>query len=186
MTLPRLTAEAAVYRTREAYRTEPSGGCDTGASIAPAAAAERIAGLEPASDYIKRMDLRLLKQKLTLRAPWGGQSWTLERAGAAEAKYKKWLFLQRKYEDVPLSPGPPGGLLDIFWHYHILDTEAYIRDTAQIFGRYLHHPPDFGPMGNDIPQYTRRLFRAEYGEDLVPDESIAPTLPIAAPATERR
>jgi hypothetical protein len=186
MNLPRLTAEAAVYRTCEAYRTEPSGACDTAASIAPAAAAERIAGLEAASDYINRMDLTLLKQKLTLPPSWGGQSWPPERAAAAETKYKKWLFLQRKYEDVALSPGPPGRDLDIFWHYHVLDTEAYIRDTAQIFGRYLHHPPDFGAMGNDIPQCTRRLFRAEYGEELVPDESGAPTLPVAAPATQRR
>jgi hypothetical protein len=70
---------------------------------------------------------------------------------------------------VALSPGPPGGELDIFWHFHILDTEAHIRDTARIFGRYLRHPPDFVSMGNAVPQYTRRLFRAEYGEELVTD-----------------
>ena len=186
MTLPRLTAEVAVYRTCEAYRTDPCAEWDSGASVAPAAAAERIAGLEAASDYISRMDLTLLKQKLTLPPSWGGQSWPPERAAAAETKYKKWLFLQRKYEDVALSPGPPGRDLDIFWHYHVPDTEAYIRDTAQIFGRYLHHPPDFGPTGNDIPQHTRRLFRAEYGEDLIPGENAAPSLPVAAPTTQRR
>ena len=181
MNPPRLTAEAAVYRTREQYRTDLSAACDTRAAVAPAAAAQRIAGLEAVSDYINRMDLAWLKQKLTLPPSWGGRSWTPERAGAAVAKYKKWLFLQRKYEDVPLSPGPPGYDLDIVWHYHVLDTEAYIRDTAQIFGQYLHHPPDFGSMGNDIPQYTRRLFRDEYGEELVPDESVAPPLPTEAP-----
>jgi len=181
MNLPRLTAEVAVYRTCEAYRTDPCAEWDSGASVAPAAAAERIAGLEAASDYISRMDFTLLKQKLTLPPSWGCQSSTPDRAGAAETKYKKWLFLQRKYEDVPLSPGPPGYDLDIVWHYHVLDTEAYIRDTAQIFGQYLHHPPDFGSMGNDIPQYTRRLFRDEYGEELVPDESVAPPLPTEAP-----
>jgi hypothetical protein len=180
MSLPRLTAEATVYRTGELYRTEPVPERYTGVSVALATAAGRIVGLEAARDYIDRMDLTLLKQKLTLPPSWGGQSWTPERADAATAKYKKWLFLQRKYEDVPLSPGPPGYDLDIVWHYHVLDTEAYIRDTAQIFGRYLHHPPDFGSMGNDIPQYTRRLFRAEYGEELVPDESVAPPLPVEA------
>jgi hypothetical protein len=83
-------------------------------------------------------------------------------------------------------PAPSGRDLDIVWHYHILDieayvrdTEAYIRDTAQIFGRYLHHPPDFGPMGNDIPQYTRQLFRTEYGKDLVPDENGEASPPVA-------
>jgi len=186
MNPPRFTAEAALYRTREAYRAAPAAGCDGGASVSPATAGDRIVGLEAVRDYINGMDFGLLKQKLTLPPSWGGQSWTPERARVAEAKYKKWLFLQRKYEDVALSPGPPGRDLDIFWHYHVLDTEAYIGDTAQIFGRYLHHPPDFGPMGNDIPQYTRRLFRAEYGEDLIPSESGAPALPVAAPATERR
>jgi hypothetical protein len=62
---------------------------------------------------------------------WGGRSWTPERGDAAEAKYKKWLLLQCKHEDVALSPGPPGGELDIFWHFHILDTEAYVRDSAR-------------------------------------------------------
>jgi len=181
MNPPRLTAEAAVYRTSEQYRADLSAACETAAAIAPAAAAQRIAGLEAVSDYINRMDLAWLKQKLTLPPSWGGRSWTPERAGAAVAKYKKWLFLQRKYEDVPLSPGPPGYDLDIVWHYHVLDTEAYIRDTAHIFGQYLHHPPDFGSMGNDMPQYTRRLFRDEYGEELVPDESVAPPLPTEAP-----
>ena len=85
-----------------------------------------------------------------------------------------------------LSPGPPGREVDIVWHYHILDTEAYIRDTAQIFGRYLHHPPDFGPMGSAVPQYTRKLYRAEYGEDLIPNESGAPALPVASPALDCR
>lgn len=166
---PRLTAEAAVYRTREAYRSGPVAGRDNGASVAPATAAGRIDILEAVRDYIDHIDFTTLKQKLTLPTSWGGQSWTPERADAAEAKYKKWLFLQRKYEDVTLSPGPPGRELDIFWHFHILDTEAYIRDSAKIFGRYLHHPPDFGSMGNAVPQYTRQLFRAEYGEELVTD-----------------
>jgi hypothetical protein len=61
MNLPRLTAEASVYQTRRAYRTVPAAGRDTGASIAPAAAADRIAGLEKVWDYINRMDFTTLK-----------------------------------------------------------------------------------------------------------------------------
>jgi hypothetical protein len=179
MNLPRLTAEASVYRTGEAYRTAPAAERGTGACIAPATAADCVIGLEAVRDYINNMDFTTLKQKLTLPPSWGGQSWTPERAAVAEAKYKKWLFLQRKYENVTLSPGPPGREVDIVWHYHILDTEVYIRNTAQIFGRYLHHPPDFGSMGHAIPQYTRQLFRAEYGEDLVPGESGEASSPVA-------
>jgi hypothetical protein len=186
MNLPRLTAEAAVYRTCKAYRTDPAAECGTGACVAPATAADRVVGLDAVRDYINNMDFTTLKQKLTLPPSWGGQSWTPEWAKAAEAKYKKWLFLQRKYQDVTLSPGPPGREVDIFWHYHVLDTEAYIRDTAQIFGRYLHHPPDFGPMGSAVSQYMRKLFRAEYGEDFISNESGAPTLPVVARAIEHR
>ena len=80
MNPPRLTAEAAVYRTSVRYRTDLSGACDTRVAVAPAAAAQRIAGLEAVSDYINRMDLAWLKQKLTLPPSWGGRSWTPERA----------------------------------------------------------------------------------------------------------
>jgi hypothetical protein len=171
MSLPSLTAEAAVYRTGYAYKTDPAAGRGTAASVAPATVADRIAGLEAVWDYIDRMDFTLLKQKLALPPSWGGRSWTPAHADAAVAKYKKWLFLQRRHEDVVLSPGPPDREINIVWLYHILDTEAYIRDTAQIFGWYLHHPPDFGSMENDVPQYTRQLFRAEFGEELVPGDS---------------
>jgi hypothetical protein len=168
MNLLRLTAEASVYQTHTAYRTVPATTCDSDASVAPASGANRIAGLEEARDYINRMDFATLKQKLILPPSWGGHSWTPERADAAEAKYKKWLFLQRKHEDVLLAPGDE---VDAVWHFHILDTEAYIRDTARIFGRYLHHYPYIGITEGvakvvAVLEHTRRLFRAEYGEDL--------------------
>jgi hypothetical protein len=168
MNLPRLTAEASVYQTRTAYRTVPAARRDTNASITPTTAADRIIGLEAVWGYINRMDFTTLKQKLTLPPLWGGHSWNPERPDAAEAKYKKWLFLQRKHEDVVLAPGSE---VDAVWHFHILDTEAYIRDTARIFGRYLHHYPYVGITEGlakvaAVLEHTRRLFRAEYGEDL--------------------
>jgi hypothetical protein len=133
---------------------------DTAASVTPATAADRIDGLDAVRDYITRLDFMTRKQKLALPPSWALHPRTPERADAAEAKYKKWLLLQRKHEDVALSPGPPGEL-DIVWHFHILDTEAIFA----IFGRYLHRPPDFGSMGNAVPRYRRRLFRGEYGEE---------------------
>jgi hypothetical protein len=167
MNLPRLTAEAAVYRTGRPYW--PVGARrDKNTSVAPAMSAVRIDGLEPVRDYINGIDLTTLKTKLTLPPSHGGHSWTAERAAAAEAKYKKWLFLQHKHEDVLLAPGSK---VDAVWHFHILDTEAYIRDTAQIFGHYLHHYPYVGITQGlarvaAVLEHTRRLFRAEYGEDL--------------------
>jgi hypothetical protein len=171
-------------KTRRLFRAEYGGDLVTrytgDAGSPTTTAADRIVSLDKARDYIERMDLNTLKQKLTLSPSRGGHSWTPEQADAAEAKYKKWLFLQRKYEDLVLSPGPPGREIDIVWHFHILDTRTYLRDTARIFGRYLHHPPDFGPMGNAASEHTRRLFRAEYGEDLVTHEKGSASPPTTA------
>jgi len=167
MNLPRLSAEASAYQTRNAYRTFGARR-DGNSSVTPATAAARIDGLEAVRDYINRIDLTTVKTNLTLPPSRGGHSWTAERADTAAAKYKKWLFLQRKYEDVLMSPGHE---VDTVWHFHILDTRAYIRDTARIFGRYLHHHPYVGIMEGlasvaAVFEQTRRLFRAEYGEEL--------------------
>ena len=167
MTLPRLTAEASAYQTRNAYRTLGARS-DGNPSITLATAANRIDGIEEVRNYINRIDLTTLKTNLTLPPARGGHSWTAERADAAEMKYKKWLFIQRKYEDVLQSPGPE---VDTVWHFHILDSRAYIRDTARIFGHYLQHYPYFGmtegmTTAKTVFETTRRLFRAEYGEEL--------------------
>jgi hypothetical protein len=168
MTLLRLTAEASVYHTRNAYRSVPGARRDSDTSVAPAFAANRIVGLKAVRDYINRIDLTAVKAKLSLPPSRGGHSWTAERADAAATKYKKWLLLQRKCEDALMSPGSE---VDHMWHFHILDTRAYIRDTARIFGHYLHHYPYFGMTEgmakiSEIFETTRRLYRAEYGEDL--------------------
>jgi hypothetical protein len=181
MSLPRFTAEAAVYQTRQAYRTVAAACRDIGPYIAIATASDRIADLNAVRGYIDRIDFTTLKQKLTLPPPLGGHAWTIERADAAVGKYKKWLLLQRKYERVVLSPGRE---VDTVWHFHILDSRAYIRDTARIFGRYLHHYPYFGitagtAKAKEELSKTRRLFRAEYREDLVPGESREAPPPVA-------
>jgi hypothetical protein len=168
MNLPRLTAEAGVYRTGRAYWAVDAMH-DNKTSVAPARSAARIDGLEAIRKYINGIDLTALKTKLTLPPSRGGHSWTPERADEAEAQYKKWLFLQRKHEDVLLAPGSE---VDAVWHCYILDTRAYIRDTARIFGHYLHHYPYVGiteglPTVAAVLERTRRLFRAEYGEELI-------------------
>jgi len=167
MNLPRPTAEAAVYPTGRAYLAVGATR-DNNTSVVQATSAARIDGLEAVREYMNGIDLTTLKAKLTLPPSRGGHSWTPERADAAEAQYKKWLFLQRKHEDVLLAPGSE---VDAVWHFHILDTRTYIRDTAQIFGRYLRHYPYAGITEGlarvaAVLEHTRRLFRAEYGEDL--------------------
>jgi len=105
-----------------------------------------------------------------MAADEGGRGWSVETADKAEAKYKKWLFLKLKYENVLI---PPPKDIDTFWHGHILDTQAYMRDTAAIFGQYVHHYPYFGMRGKadhqkllDAFENTKRIYREEYGEDV--------------------
>jgi hypothetical protein len=39
--------------------------------------------------------------------------------------------------------------VDIFWHYHILDTLKYAADCENVFGYFLHHFPYVGLRGAD-------------------------------------
>ena len=48
-----------------------------------------------------------------------------------------------------------------------------MRDTAAIFGQYVHHYPYFGMRGKadhqkllDAFENTKRIYREEYGEDV--------------------
>lgn len=139
-------------------RTEPDG-------YSHVMAGERIAGLDEARVYIEAIDFTALK--VNLRTRDHGPRWPAEQCDWAEAQYKRWLFLRRKYEDEPLAPNHE---LDVFWHEHILDTRAYFRDTARIFGYYQHHFPYFGARGEadllDLRKVWARtcwLFHREYG-----------------------
>ena len=129
-----------------------------------------ITDLEAARDYISHIDFTLLKEKLILKQEEGGQGWSSDKADKVEVKYKKWLFLKRKYENVLI---PPPEDIDAFWHGHILETQSYMRDTAAIFGQYVHHYPYFGMRGKadhekllNAFENTKRLYREEYGEDV--------------------
>jgi hypothetical protein len=126
--------------------------------------------LEVARQYIANMDFVLLKAKLMLNREEGGQGWSADEADKAEVKYKKWLFLKRKYPDELM---PPPIDIDAIWHGHILETQAYQRDTLALFGKYLNHYPYFGMRGKadhekllEAFENTKRLYREEYGEDV--------------------
>ncbi|CAE6916897.1 glycine-rich domain-containing protein [Paraburkholderia domus] len=89
--------------------------------------------------YATEMDFVLLSEKIV-----DERSLTLDQVEDAGLRYKKWLFLRRKF---PGELMPPPEDIDLIWHYHILDTHAYFRDTAAILGYYLHHYPYFGNRG---------------------------------------
>jgi hypothetical protein len=128
-------------------------------------ASHRIHDLDEVAGYIEAIDFTELKCNMSTRL--GGHGWPAEQCSWAEDQYKKWLFLRRKHENQLLSPNTE---IDKFWHEHILDTRAYFRDTARIFGYYQHHFPYFGARGDaDLADLravwanTCRLFKREFG-----------------------
>ena len=105
----------------------------------------RILELDHVRDYISSIDFAALRTKLcSPPGEEGGLGWTNAKAAGVEKQYRNWLYLRRKYEGEQL---PPSSDIDQFWHAHILDTRAYHRDCARIFGSYHHHFPYFGARG---------------------------------------
>lgn len=119
-----------------------------------------------ALEYIEKIDMRLLKERLVKAS-----GWTAAESDAAERRYKNWLALVRKHRGENLPPPPD---VDAIWHGHILETPAYHRDTQALFGGYLHHSPYFGERGPEdeaalaqAMQQTGLRWREQYGESLV-------------------
>lgn len=134
-------------------------------------------------DKIQRLDLSKVKLKLGKPEIGSkGEVWTPEQVSVAEFWYKRFLIL------ILLRPGHkrvPNGVVDAFWHQHILDTRSYFKDIMDIFGRFLHHDPYFGIRaelgGNDDRKEHARCFRQTcrdlhdlFGEDYSATESLFP------------
>lgn len=129
--------------------------------------------LEKEKDYIYSIDFNQILKKME---DYSG--WLKDDALKTCHQYRNYLFLKKKYFDVPL---PPSLDIDLFWHEHILDTKKYIEDTHIIFGRYLHHYPYFGMDGHYTAddaakcfQMTQDLYFKEFGEKLYPTRSRFP------------
>ena len=110
------------------------------------------------------LDLAPIKMKLMHVE--SGEGWSERRANAVEAEYRRFLFLTHAYPDDMVSPTLD---VDMFWHYHILDTMKYARDCEATFGFFLHHYPYVGMAagtGNEHVQAGERmraLYEAEFG-----------------------
>jgi len=73
-----------------------------------------------------------------------GEGWSKRQCEEVETEYRRYLKLNLLYPDENIVPNLA---IDTFWHYHILDTEAYQRDCHAIYGKMLHHYPYFGMEG---------------------------------------
>ncbi len=105
--------------------------------------------LDRAMEKVAAIDFTLLKAKLVL------DGLTMELCDEAEGLYRRFLALKIRYPEMVLCPTGP---IDRFWHAHILDTLAYERDCAQLFGRTLQHFPYFGMRGPEDREELERAF----------------------------
>lgn len=128
---------------------------------------------------IDALNLDAIKVKLMHRS---GQGWSLEHANAMEFEYRRFLTLMKKY---PTEQTAPFVEVDIFWHYHILDTLQYAADCEAVFGYFLHHFPYVGLRGTSdegahqhVGDRMRQLYRETFGEDY-PHAATAAAAPAA-------
>ena len=122
-------------------------------------------GLHP---LVEVLDFERLKWKVVNES----KEMTNELAEIAEREYKRFLTISLLYPDVGLSPTL---LMDIMWHAHILDTVNYMTDCKSLFGKYMHHNPNFGPHSTpevktqirDSTETTMKLYNQLFNEDAV-------------------
>ena len=143
-------------------------------SVADAATVTSPNSLMP----IESLDFSMILMKLM--ALEEGQGWTEHHARRVEVEYRRYLALTLLHG---LKSVVPSQEVDVFWHYHILDTQAYVEDCDRALGGFLHHFPYFGMRGEEdfaalsgAYDETLELYSAEFGpapEDLWPREGMS-------------
>ena len=124
---------------------------------------------------IFELDLDPIKVKLMHKE--SGEGWTREQVDAVEFEYRRFLCLMKLF---PHEQTAPLFDVDIFWHYHILDTMKYAADCEQIFGYFLHHFPYTGLRGEDdeaaherVGARMQALYEATFGEAYIRQEEVS-------------
>ncbi|MGZ3184680.1 MAG: glycine-rich domain-containing protein-like [Telluria sp.] len=124
--------------------------------------------MQPTHDFQAIADLDLDPIKVKLMHDESGEGWSLEKATAVEAEYRRFLYLMKKFPEEQTAP-----LMDVdtFWHYHILDTMKYAVDCDKVFGYFLHHFPYIGLRGEEdveahhrVGERMKELYEATFGE----------------------
>jgi hypothetical protein len=108
-------------------------------------------------ELIDNIDLEPIVFTLVSREE--GPGWTIEKSKLIETWYRRFLALVKIYPDQTIVPTKD---IDMFWHYHILDTRKYMEDCDKIFGSYFHHFPYFGSRGKeDKANFEKTFFHAQ-------------------------
>jgi hypothetical protein len=124
------------------------------------------------------VDLDPIKFKLMHES---GEGWSPKRTSAVESEYRQFLYLAKAFPHEHLATTED---VDIFWHYHILDTMKYAADCEMLFGYFLHHFPYAGMRGEDdrealdyLGERTALLYQQTFGSTpaaQVKDSATAP------------
>ncbi|MES2757264.1 MAG: hypothetical protein V4693_07805 [Pseudomonadota bacterium] len=124
---------------------------------------------------IAQLDLDPIKVKLMHKE--SGEGWSLAHATLIEGEYRRFLCLMKLHPNEPMAPLFD---VDIFWHYHILDTMKYAADCDAIFGYFLHHFPYLGLRGEDdeaahhrVGARMKELYEATFGASAPPEGTAA-------------
>jgi hypothetical protein len=118
--------------------------------------------IDEALRAVETIDLRMIHSKLMDVEE--GKGWSADHCDRIEREYRRFLALTHVYQGDAIVPSR---VVDEFWHFHILDTQAYVLDCERVFGYFLHHFPYFGMRG---PEDARALGDA-YDETLAKYES---------------
>lgn len=125
--------------------------------------------MNQANDFAAIAALDLDPIKVKLMHAQSGEGWSREKADAVEFEYRRFLYLMKKF---PNDQSAPLFDVDIFWHYHILDTLKYMEDCDTVFGHYLHHFPYLGLRGEDdeeqhqlAGQRMKEIYEETFGRD---------------------
>ncbi len=105
------------------------------------------------NEFSRILDLGSIKFSLTQRED--GPNWSPSKAETLEVWYRRFLYLSSIYNDKVIVPSKD---IDMFWHTHILDTQKYMLDCENLFGRYIHHFPYFGMRGEKDRNHLKKLF----------------------------
>jgi len=116
---------------------------------------EVVHRLEGLRAQIETIDLSMVKLKLMDEEE--GQGWSKEYVAHVEERYRRFLVMLRLS---PFGDAVPTRDIDLFWHQHILDTRAYARDCARVFGEFVHHFPYFGMRGEEDAENLDSTFES--------------------------
>jgi hypothetical protein len=98
--------------------------------------------------------------------------WDSSEHMEAEGEYIRFLTLKVMHPELSLAPTE---LIDIMWHAHILNTEAYHNDCNIMFGKYLHHVPHLEEGASDENtnsfENMKRLFPLVFQREMVVSEA---------------